>query len=107
MSDLNAAREHLRQFAPETADRWYLSFLEALLQLEANPEIWPLAPETSEFPFDLRQFLFRTKSRRANRALFTIIGDEVRILAIRRPGQPLITKDDVEQPRERSSTAVR
>jgi len=96
ISDLEAAREYLRQFAPETAERWYLSFLETLLQLETSPEIWPLAPESAEFPFDLRQFLFRTRSRRANRALFTIIGDEVRILAIRRPGQPLITQDDIK-----------
>lgn len=93
--DLDAARDFIRQSAPETADRWYLSALETLLQLEKNPQIWPLAPEDVEFTFDLRQFLFRTKSRLANRVLFTIVGDEVRILAIRRPGQPLITKNDL------------
>lgn len=104
--DLDAAREYLRQFAPQTAERWYLSFLETLLQLETNPETWPLAPETAEFPFDLRQFLFRTRSRRANRALFTIVGEEVRVLAIRRPGQPLLTQDDIPYPSRRHSAAV-
>jgi hypothetical protein len=54
----------------------------------------PLAPENIAFPFELRQFMFRTKSRLANRALFTIVGSEVRVLAIRRPGQPLITGTD-------------
>lgn len=94
LRDLRDARDYIRQWAPETADRWYRSFLEALLRLEENPESRSLATENAEFPFELRQLLFRTKSRLANRALFTIVGDEVRVLAIRRPGQPLITKED-------------
>jgi hypothetical protein len=93
--DLESAREYLRQFAPETADRWYLSVVEALLALETNPASRAIAPEDSAFPFELRQLLIRTKSRHANRALFTIVGNEVRVLAIRRPGQPLITAADL------------
>ncbi|MEX0977966.1 MAG: type II toxin-antitoxin system RelE/ParE family toxin [Pirellulales bacterium] len=93
--DLDDARNYIRRSAPETAERWYLGFLDALLRLERQPEMWPLAPEDSEFSFELRQFLFRTKSRQANRALFVIIGNEVRVLAIRRPGQPLIGKEDI------------
>jgi len=95
IQDLENARDYIRQSAPETADRWFASFLDALLRLEENPESRSLAPENAEFPFELRQFLFRTRSRLANRALFTIVGDEVRILAIRRPGQPLITGEDL------------
>lgn len=94
IQDLQDAREFIRQSAPETAELWYLSFLEALLRLEEHPDMWSVAPEDAEFPFELRQIFFRTKSRLANRALFTIAGDQVRVLAIRRPGQPLITKDD-------------
>jgi plasmid stabilization system protein ParE len=94
--DLDAARQHLGQHAPETAERWYVAFLEALLLLESNPQRWPLAPETADFSFELRQFLFRSKSRKANRALFTVVGDQVRVLAIRRPGQPLVTQRDLE-----------
>jgi plasmid stabilization system protein ParE len=95
ITDLENARDYIRRSASETADRWYVGFLEALLRLEENPESRSLAPESSDFTFELRQFLFRTKSRLANRALFTIVGDEVRILAICRPGQPLLTKDDI------------
>ncbi len=94
--DLDSAREYVAKFAPETAERWYLGILEALLRLERNPESRPIAPESAEFPFEVRQLLIRGKSRRANRALFTIVGDEVRVLAIRRPGQPLITADDIK-----------
>jgi plasmid stabilization system protein ParE len=93
--DLQNARGYIRQFAPATAEQWYQKVLEALLRLERNPESRPLAPETAEFPFELRQLLIRTKSRLANRALFTVVGNEVHVLAIRRPGQPLLTKDDI------------
>ncbi|MEX0678045.1 MAG: type II toxin-antitoxin system RelE/ParE family toxin [Pirellulales bacterium] len=96
LRDLVDARDYIRQSAPQTAERWYFSFLEALLRLEQHPEAWPIAPESGEFPFELRQFLFRTRSRRANRALFVIAGTEILVLAIRRPGQPLITKEDIK-----------
>jgi len=94
--DLESSREYIARFAPETAGRWYCEILEKLLRLEENPQSRPLAPEGAEFPFEIRQLLIRTKSRRANRALFTIVGDQVRVLAIRRPGQPLITRDDIK-----------
>lgn len=93
--DLESAREYIRRFAPETADRWNCEILEKLLRLEQNPQSRPLAPEDTEFPFELRQLLIRTRVG-ANRALFTIVGDQVRVLAIRRPGQPLITRDDIK-----------
>lgn len=95
IQDLEHARDYIAQSSPETAERWHRRFLDALLRLEENPESRSLAPEDSAFSFTLRQFLFRTKSRLANRALFTVIGNEVWILAIRRPGQPLITAADV------------
>lgn len=95
LRDLQDARDYIRQSAPETADHWYYSFLQALLRLEENPESRSLAPENQEFDFELRQFFFRTKSRLASRALFTIAGNEVRVLAIRRPGQPLIAGGEI------------
>lgn len=94
--DLDSACAYIGQASPEAAKRWRVGLLKAVLQLGANAEIWPLAPESEQFPFELRQCLFRTKSRRANRILFTIDGDHVRVLAIRRPGLPLVTKDDFE-----------
>jgi plasmid stabilization system protein ParE len=80
LRDLAQARDYIRESAPEAAEHWYFGFLEALLRLEQNPEAWPIAPESGEFPFELRQFLFRTKSRQANRALFAIAGSEVEFL---------------------------
>lgn len=95
ISDLEEARRFIAQSAPETAQKWHTRFLEALKRLADNPEFCPLAPETTKVKYELRQFLFRTKSRNANRVLFTIIEGEVRVLAIRRPGQPLATPADL------------
>ena len=72
--DLNTARDYIARHAKETADRWYFSFLEALLDLEENPQGRPLAPEDTDVPFTLREFIFRSKSGRPNRAPFTIVG---------------------------------
>lgn len=93
--DLETARKYIEQSAPETAKLWVDSFLAALMRLENNPQFWPLAPESREYGSELRQLSFRTKSRNANQALFEIIGAEVRVLAIRRPGQPPVKPDDL------------
>jgi plasmid stabilization system protein ParE len=66
IQDLEHARDYIGRSSPETADRWYSNFLAALLRLEENPAARPFAPENAAFPFELRQFLFRTKSRLAN-----------------------------------------
>ena len=95
-ANLQRARDFIGQQSPEAAERWYLSFLKALLRLEQNPHAFSIAPEREKFEFELRQFLFRTKSRRANRALFRITECKIEVLAIRRPGLPLITKSDLE-----------
>ncbi|MGD9646041.1 MAG: hypothetical protein AB7U73_10025 [Pirellulales bacterium] len=39
--------------------------------------------------------MIRSRGRKANRALFVVQGDEVRVLAVRRPGQPLVTHRDI------------
>ncbi|MES1213520.1 MAG: type II toxin-antitoxin system RelE/ParE family toxin [Singulisphaera sp.] len=95
VSDLKLARQYIATSAPLTAERWYREFLEALLRLERNPHAYSLAPESRALGLELRQFFFRTKGALANRALYQIVGSEVHVLAIRRPGQPLITRADL------------
>jgi plasmid stabilization system protein ParE len=94
-SDLGEARAFIARHAPEAAERWYYGFLEALLALEENPRTWPVAEEGSDFSFELRQFLFRSRNGSVSRALFTIVGEQVRVLAVRRPGQRLVTPNDL------------
>ena len=49
----------------------------------------PLAPESSRFPFEVRQLLYGRKPH-VYRILFTIEGDTVHVLHIRRPRQQLL-----------------
>lgn len=83
--DLAEARTYISRYAPETAQRWYVEFLAALQNLQKNPHTYPLAPEGKDLGIELRQYLHRTRSGRVNRALFTIVGAQVRVLGIRRP----------------------
>ncbi len=94
--DLESSRDYLAQHAPETVEQWYSAILDSLNTLENDPHRWSLAPESARFPFELRQLMIRSKSRKANRALFVVLGDQVRVLAVRRPGQPLVTQRDIE-----------
>lgn len=93
--DLNEARTYIARYAPETAEKWYIEFLRALCELENHPETHPIAAESKDLPFELRQFLHRTRSGRVNRALFTIVGSQVRVLAVRRPGQRAMKPEDL------------
>ena len=55
-----------------------------------------LAPESDQVDEEIRQYIYRTKSRRANRALYTVRGDTVYILCIRRPGQRLLSDREAQ-----------
>jgi plasmid stabilization system protein ParE len=69
--------------APHTAVEW-LGRFEAELESLANfPERCALAPENALIEPEIRQLLFGRRQG-AYRALFTIAGDEVRVLHIRR-----------------------
>lgn len=48
----------------------------------------------AERGLEVRQLIYRAKSGSASRAIFTIAGDEVRILRIMRPGQSNLTSED-------------
>jgi hypothetical protein len=52
-----------------------------------NPYVAALAPENEFVAREIRHIVFRTRHGRPYRALFTIVGNEVRILRVRGPGQ--------------------
>lgn len=81
--NLRAAYLWAADRAPETALRWLSRFESELQSLSRSPERCPRAPEDSLVAAEIRQFLFGRRSG-AYRVLFTIVGDEVRILHIRR-----------------------
>lgn len=81
--------------SPQGAERWAEAFDAALTMLEQNPFLSPVASESKLIGEDVRNIVFRTRAGRPYRALFVVIGDEVRILRIRGPGAPPATLDDI------------
>jgi hypothetical protein len=69
--------------APLTAARWLNRFEEALSSLDQAPQRYALAAENELAPQEIRQLLFG-KRPSVFRALFTVAGDEVQVLHIRR-----------------------
>lgn len=92
--DLDAAVDYIAERAPLAARRWLAGFNKELQSLEHNPQRCGLAPETGLLGLEVRQLIYRAKSGSASRAIFTIAGDEVRVLRIMRPGQSNLTSED-------------
>ena len=89
-------RDHfqwVRERSPQGAEAWRTRIVEAIRSLEIAPERHALARESSAFPIDIR-CLLSGKHRSAFRILYQIKGDEVRVLAIRRPSQDLMKPDN-------------
>ncbi|MBX3450416.1 MAG: hypothetical protein KF777_12685 [Planctomycetaceae bacterium] len=69
-----------------------------LESIVAFPESHSLAAENDEFPYEIRDKLLGLGSRPGYRAVFTIKGDTVFVLTIRRGTQDVLRPSDVESP---------
>jgi plasmid stabilization system protein ParE len=87
-SQLEAAYERwaTNRSASQSA-RWYSKFLDAIAGLSHDPARCPSSPESDRFPFDVRDLYFGVGSRPTHRAVFSIRGQQVLILAIRHLAQ--------------------
>jgi plasmid stabilization system protein ParE len=72
----------LAQQAGEAGLRWFWKLKEACDSLSELPHRCSLAPESIEFPFEVRQLIYGRKPH-LYRVVFTIEGDTVVILHIR------------------------
>ena len=72
----------LSQHAGDTGIRWFVGLEEAIASLATFPERCPIAPENTEFPFEVRQLLYGRKPH-VYRVLFTIDHETVYVLHIR------------------------
>jgi plasmid stabilization system protein ParE len=68
--------------AGDSGLRWFLKMQEAVYSLTRLPLRCPLAPESTVFPFEVRQLVFGRKPHQY-RILFTIDGDTVVVLHVR------------------------
>ena len=98
--DLDEAYGRAAQHAPTNAARWLERIRAALQTLDTNPQRCPLARENAKVEFELREFHV---GRRPNvfRAIFTIDGDNVRVLRIRRAQRGWLTRRQIEEAADR------
>ena len=95
---LQQAADELREIydwiqarSPEGAENWLEILKKAAERVIVDPSSYPTAPENEFVEFDVRHFFFNTRHGRKYRALFTIVGDEIRILHFRAAGQDLMS----------------
>jgi plasmid stabilization system protein ParE len=100
---LRLAKHDIREIAAWISERsrrgaaaWLAAFEKLVDRLAETAPSFPVAEENDEVEVEIRQGLFKTRRGRVYRAIFTIVGDEVRILRIRGPGQPPLSRSDVE-----------
>jgi hypothetical protein len=74
--DLIVATDAIVANAPETAELWFRGFVAVLETLRRDAAVYGLAPENHRCSIEIRQFIYRTKSRRANRALYGFAGQQ-------------------------------
>ena len=82
--------------SPALAQRLNDRFEKALIRLRDFPLSCGLAYENRSFSEEIRHLLFGVRPKRKYRALFTVRGDEVVILAIRAPGEKPVSSEDLE-----------
>ncbi|HLQ46149.1 MAG TPA: type II toxin-antitoxin system RelE/ParE family toxin [Planctomycetaceae bacterium] len=79
----------------EGAARWIDAFEQMIDDLEDHADNCGLAEENSLVSREIRETRFKTKHGRTYRAVFTILNGQVRILAIRGPGQAPLKRRDL------------
>ncbi len=94
-ADLDRLTASLAERWPEGADRLTARFFDALPRLETFPLACGVAYENRFFPGEVRHLLFEIRKGRTYRALFTVQGNLVRVLAIRAPGEKPVRPDDL------------
>lgn len=89
-----------KQKSPSGATTWFRAYQTALQRLAETADSQSLAPESEYAAHEVRHVLFKTRRGRVYRILFTIVGDEARVLHVRGPGQNLVPVDQLRPPNE-------
>jgi plasmid stabilization system protein ParE len=81
--------------SPAGSRAWLAAYQAMLKSLYSNAASFALADENAEFEIEIRQALFKTRKGKPYRAVFTIAGDEARVLRVLGPGQAPLSPRDV------------
>lgn len=87
--------DYIRERSPQGAVAWWSAFEQAALKATDELVQYGSAPENDLVSYELRQATFKTPYGRTYRIVFTVVGDELRILRVRGPGQPKLTSDEL------------
>jgi plasmid stabilization system protein ParE len=94
-ADVRHIARWIAQRSQQGADSWLDAYEQLLIRLAEQPDSCAAAAEDSQCSVPLKQALFGTRQGRIYRAVFTIVGDQVRILRVRGPGQPPLQDDEL------------
>ena len=75
---------------------WEAAMETQIATLAEHPTRHALAPENDDFPFEIHQKLIGLGSRPSYRAIYTIHGDTVFVLAVHRGTQDRITPEEID-----------
>jgi len=95
--DAAVIQDWIAQRSRDGAVKWNAALSAAKDRLADSAESFPRAPESEAFDKDVRQVLFKTPKGNQYRALFTIEGNTVYVIAVRGFGQDLVTPDGIRE----------
>jgi plasmid stabilization system protein ParE len=93
--DIQHILDWLTPRSSEGAQRWLAALDQAKSTLVTSPVVFGLAAEGIALDREVRERFFKTRRGRVYRLMFIVVGDEVRILRVRGPGQPPVSSGDI------------
>ena len=94
-ADVRHIARWIAKRSPQGAISWLDSYEQMIQWLAQHADSCPSALEDADCQPALKQVLFATRRGHAYRAVFTIVGDQARILRVRGPGQPPLNEDEL------------
>jgi hypothetical protein len=95
MIDVNCCLQFIEQHSKQGAATWLKSFELCRDGLAVSPLSHSLAPESEFVDYEIREVRFQTRRGRPYRMLFTVVGDRVKVVHIRGPGQDFVSADNL------------
>ena len=93
--EIMASRRWYEEIDAEIAARWYDGLNLTLRSLSDNPGGWQRSPEFETDHREIRRAIYRSGRKSTYTILFSIEGEIVRIVSVRRSSQRPIEPDDL------------
>lgn len=94
-ADVRHITRWIGQRSVQGANSWLDAYEQLVLRLAENADSCPAALEDADCNLPLKQALFGTRHGGTYRAVFTMAGNQIRILRVRGPGQPPLVEDEL------------